>query len=230
MADAVRQGYRSGGGGDGGGGAAAGGGGGRGGYPPGSAKKRRVFRLAKISCLHCRRSKQACDDFRPCTRCMRLGLNESPSGAWGGAGTRSAPSPPLWAGGTRAGRYLSPTTQPPGPGAAAEAVAPAGGATASAATSPPPSLVDAAVAALGATPAGDTPSVAAAVATWADWWLRYGATTRGVEGLGELRRLSEMVKDILRRTAPPPSPSAAVGEGKGGGGRGGGRGRRGCHP
>ncbi|GJD06060.1 hypothetical protein Gasu2_04970 [Galdieria sulphuraria] len=37
-------------------------------------KRRRVLRVVSISCTHCRQAKQACDDFRPCRRCVRLGL------------------------------------------------------------------------------------------------------------------------------------------------------------
>ncbi|GJQ08743.1 hypothetical protein GpartN1_g534.t1 [Galdieria partita] len=40
-------------------------------------KRRRVFRVVRVSCTHCRQAKQACDDFRPCMRCVRLGLQDS---------------------------------------------------------------------------------------------------------------------------------------------------------
>eukprot|EP00871_Galdieria_phlegrea_P006083 jgi/Galph1/962/GphlegSOOS_G5710.1 len=40
-------------------------------------KRRRVYRVVRVSCIRCRQAKQACDDFRPCSRCVRLGLQSS---------------------------------------------------------------------------------------------------------------------------------------------------------
>lgn len=39
-------------------------------------RKRKVYRVVRVSCVNCRQSKQACDEFRPCARCIRLGLEE----------------------------------------------------------------------------------------------------------------------------------------------------------
>eukprot|EP00871_Galdieria_phlegrea_P005122 jgi/Galph1/5610/GphlegSOOS_G4292.1 len=39
-------------------------------------RKRKVYRVVRVSCINCRQSKQACDDFRPCARCIRLGIEE----------------------------------------------------------------------------------------------------------------------------------------------------------
>jgi hypothetical protein len=40
-------------------------------------KRRRVTRVVRVSCTHCRQAKQACDNFRPCSRCIRLCLQST---------------------------------------------------------------------------------------------------------------------------------------------------------
>lgn len=107
---------------------------------------------------------------------------------------RAESMPALYAG--RGGALAhAPSAAPPPAGAVSPHGAP--GRVSSGRSFPPP-LVDAAVAALDAAQPGEAVSVATTAASWSDWWLQYGSTTPGIEGLSEVRRLNEMVRDMLR--------------------------------
>lgn len=113
---------------------------------------------------------------------------------------RAESMPALYAG--RGGAFAyAPMAAPPPAGAVSPQGAPSRG---SGGRSFPPPLVDTAVAALDAAQPGEAVSVAVTAATWSDWWLQYGSTTPGIEGLGEVRRLNEMVRDMLRYSGVTP--------------------------